>query len=151
MNRCSFCEWIPILPRPIWPLAGQCQLGQNVVLGSMTLLLAVRGNIATRSMSGPPFALQLHHTTVWCGATGVGTCGENHGISDARRIRPVPRHRTGAPGVPWSELPCSHGYYHAPECPSRCPITGGLCCLSAAEAHYKSRLVALCAADVRPS
>ena len=35
----------------------------------MTLLLAVRGNIATRSMSGLPFALQLHRTTVWCGAT----------------------------------------------------------------------------------
>src|SRR5262245_50375680 len=69
MNRCSFCEWIPILPLPVWPLAGQFLLGQNVVVGSMTLLLAVRGNIATRSMSGPPFALQLHRTTVWCGAT----------------------------------------------------------------------------------
>jgi hypothetical protein len=57
------------LPLPVWPLAGQCLLGQNVVVGSMTLLLAVRGNIATRSMSGPPFALQLHRTTVWCRAT----------------------------------------------------------------------------------
>src|SRR5262245_26658511 len=37
----------------------------------MTLLLAVRGNIATRSMSGPPFALQRHRSTVWCRATGV--------------------------------------------------------------------------------
>src|SRR5262245_65215949 len=35
----------------------------------MTLLLVVRGNMATRSMSGPPFGLQLHRTTVWCGAT----------------------------------------------------------------------------------
>src|SRR2546421_12908050 len=69
MNRCSFCEWTPILPLPVWPLAGQCRLGQNVVVGSMTLLLAVRGHSATRSMSGPPFALQLHRTTVWCGAT----------------------------------------------------------------------------------
>src|SRR6516165_10461747 len=69
MHRCSFCEWIPILPLPVWPLAGQVLLGQHVVVGSMTLLLAVRGNIATRSMSGPPFALQLHRTTVWCGAT----------------------------------------------------------------------------------
>src|SRR5438128_12316463 len=71
MNRCSFCEWIPILPLPVWPLAGQFLLGQNVVVGSMTLLLAVRGNIATRSMSGPPFALQLHRSTVWCGATCI--------------------------------------------------------------------------------
>src|SRR4029453_5878356 len=71
MKRCSFCEWIPILPWPVWPLAGQCSLGQNTVVGSMTLLLAVRGNIATRSMSGPPFALQLHRTTVWCRATAI--------------------------------------------------------------------------------
>src|SRR5437870_4812809 len=35
----------------------------------MTLLLAVRGNIATRSMSGPPFVLQLRRSTVWCRAT----------------------------------------------------------------------------------
>src|ERR671914_357611 len=69
MKRCSCCEWIPILPMPVWPLAWQCSLGQNTVVGSMTLLLAMRGNIATRSMSGPPFALQLHRTTVWCGAT----------------------------------------------------------------------------------
>src|SRR5438270_9090101 len=69
MNRGSFCEWTPILPLPVWPLAGQFLLGQKVVVGSMTLLLAVRGHIATRSMSGPPFALQLHRTTVWCGAT----------------------------------------------------------------------------------
>src|SRR5437764_2143887 len=69
MNRCSFCEWRPILPLPVWPLAGQVLLGQNVVVGSMTLLLAVRGNIATRSMSRPPFAVQLHRTTVWCEAT----------------------------------------------------------------------------------
>src|SRR5215831_16316068 len=69
MKRCSFREWIPILPWPVWPLAWQCSLGQNTVVGSMTILLAVRGNIATRSMSGPPFALQLHRTTVWCGAT----------------------------------------------------------------------------------
>src|SRR5207245_10391587 len=69
MKRCSFCEWIPILPWPVCPLAGQCVLGQNTVVGSMTILLAMRGNIATRSMSGPLFALQLHRTTVWCGAT----------------------------------------------------------------------------------
>src|SRR4029434_8259569 len=69
MKRCSFCAWIPILPWPVWPLASQCSLGQNAVVGSMTLLLAVRGNIATRSMSGPPFPLQLHRTTVCCRAT----------------------------------------------------------------------------------
>src|SRR4029453_3759814 len=35
----------------------------------MTRLLAVRGNIATRSMSELPFVLQLRHSTVWCRAT----------------------------------------------------------------------------------
>src|SRR5215475_8269565 len=39
MHRCSVCEWIPILPRPVWPLAGQCRLGQNRVVGSMVCLL----------------------------------------------------------------------------------------------------------------
>src|SRR5919199_3680207 len=53
MKRCSFCEWTPILPIPVWPLAWQCSLGQNTVVGSMTLLLAMRGNMTTRSMSGP--------------------------------------------------------------------------------------------------
>src|SRR5215467_7518686 len=72
MKRCSFCEWIPIWPWPVRPLAGQCSLGQNTVVGSMTLLLAMRGNIATRSMSGPPFALQRHRTTVWCRAIDRG-------------------------------------------------------------------------------
>jgi hypothetical protein len=42
----------------------------------MTILLTVRGNIARRSMSGPLFALQLHRTTVWCGATDLGDAGE---------------------------------------------------------------------------
>src|SRR5215217_7283624 len=42
MHRWSFCEWIPILPRPVWPLAGQCGLGQNRVVGSMVCLLLWR-------------------------------------------------------------------------------------------------------------
>src|SRR6266446_1360178 len=40
MNRCSFCEWIPILPWPVCPLAGHARLGQNTVVGSMTILLS---------------------------------------------------------------------------------------------------------------
>ena len=35
MNRCFFREWIPILPMPVWPLAWQCLLEQNTVVGSM--------------------------------------------------------------------------------------------------------------------
>src|SRR6184192_1307642 len=40
MNRCSFCEWIPIVPGRVWPLAGHARLGQNTVVGSMTILLS---------------------------------------------------------------------------------------------------------------
>src|SRR5213592_1517646 len=40
MNRCSFCEWIPIVPGRVWPLAGHARLGQNTVVGSITILLA---------------------------------------------------------------------------------------------------------------
>src|SRR5256714_13892866 len=45
MKRCSFCEWIPILPWPVWPLAEQCSLGQNVVVGSMLVLQVALGNV----------------------------------------------------------------------------------------------------------
>src|SRR2546422_10965444 len=67
MNRCSFCEWIPILPWPIWPLAGQCPLGQNVVVGSMTLRLAVRGKHCHEKYVWTPVCLttSLHHGLVW--------------------------------------------------------------------------------------
>src|SRR5438105_6948404 len=67
MNRCSFCEWIPILPWPIWPLAGQLLLGRNVVVGSMTLLLAVRGKHCHEKYVGTPvfFTTALHHGLVW--------------------------------------------------------------------------------------
>src|SRR5438270_1651186 len=67
MNRCSFCEWIPILPWPIWPLAGQLLLGQNVVVGSMTLLLAVRGKHCHEKYVWTPVCLTtaLHHGLVW--------------------------------------------------------------------------------------
>src|SRR5215831_8389211 len=85
MKRCSLRAWIPLLPWPVWPLAGQVLLGQHVVVGSMTLLLAVRGNMATRSMSGPPFAFQLHHTTVWCGATRLPKEGEKQRFLDLSR------------------------------------------------------------------
>src|SRR5947199_10659731 len=40
MNRCSFCEWIPILPWPVWPLAGDARLGQNTGVESMMILLS---------------------------------------------------------------------------------------------------------------
>src|SRR5438094_7567151 len=67
MNRCSFCEWIPILPWPIWPLAGQFSLGQNTVVGSMTLLLAVRGKHCHEKYVWTPVCLttSLHHGLVW--------------------------------------------------------------------------------------
>jgi len=61
-----FLRMDPLLPRLVWPLAWQGPLGQNAVVGSMTLLPAMRGNIATSSMSSPPFTLPLypHHALV---------------------------------------------------------------------------------------
>src|SRR2546427_3067417 len=55
MNRCSFCEWIPILPWPVWPLAGQFRLGQHVVVGSMMVLLALCGSMPRGVYLGPHF------------------------------------------------------------------------------------------------
>src|SRR6266704_329147 len=55
MDRCSFCEWIPILPWPVWPLAGQSLLGQNVVVGSMMVLLALCGSMPRGVYLGPHF------------------------------------------------------------------------------------------------
>src|SRR5215472_12747013 len=53
MNRCSFREWIPILPWPVWPLAGQFPLGQNVVVGSMMVLLVLCGSMPRRVCLDP--------------------------------------------------------------------------------------------------
>src|SRR6516225_2887554 len=74
MNRCSFCEWIPILPWPLWPLAGQFSLGQNVVVGSMTLLLAVRGKHCHEKYVWTPvcFTTAPYHGLVWSYPTKYG-------------------------------------------------------------------------------
>src|SRR5439155_6390969 len=99
MNRCSFCEWIPILPWPIWPLAGQLLLGQNVVVGSMTLLLAVRGKHCHEKYVGTPvfFTTALHHGLVWSyrllpgcvetsGAVRISTLMEPSGCSSSEKV-----------------------------------------------------------------
>src|SRR5215510_4697919 len=65
MNRCSFRAWIPILRWPVWPLAGQCLLGQNVVVGSMRVLLAVCGSIPRGVCLDPIFVTsEFHHGQV---------------------------------------------------------------------------------------
>src|SRR5213594_2383654 len=71
MNRCSFCEWIPIVPGRVWPLAGHARLGQNTVVGSMAILLSwlCWGACQEEVCLDPHFPLQPHSTTVKCGAT----------------------------------------------------------------------------------
>src|SRR5262245_35181035 len=41
MKRRSLRECLPMLPCPVWPLAGQSRLGQNMGAGSMLFLLAL--------------------------------------------------------------------------------------------------------------
>jgi hypothetical protein len=36
---------LPMLPWPVWPLAGHPRLGQNTLVGSMAVLLALLGNM----------------------------------------------------------------------------------------------------------
>src|SRR5262245_17271706 len=94
MKRCSFCEWIPILPWPVWPLAGQFPLGQNVVVGSMTLLLAVRGKHCHEKYVWTPvgFTTAPYHGLVWsyrCQHRARLSSlhhGENRGIAPMARL-----------------------------------------------------------------
>src|SRR6266581_6364319 len=74
MNRCALREWIPILPLPVCPLAWQFPLGQKTVVGSIMLLLAVRGSVLRGVCLDPIFVTsELHHGLVQsyplCGRT----------------------------------------------------------------------------------
>src|SRR5262249_557207 len=66
MKRCSFCEWIPILPWPVWPLAGQCSLGQNIVVGSMLCSSWLCVTACQKEYVGIPIFVtsELHHGSV---------------------------------------------------------------------------------------
>src|SRR5215470_13472266 len=66
MKRCSFCEWIPILPWPVWPLAGQCSLGQNTVVGSMLCSSWLCVAACQKKYVGIPIFVtsELHHGSV---------------------------------------------------------------------------------------
>src|SRR4029453_1357048 len=55
MNRWSLREWTPILPWPTCPLAGQARFGQNMVVGSMRVLLALRGSVPRGVCLDPHF------------------------------------------------------------------------------------------------
>src|SRR5262245_64599116 len=55
MKRCSVREWIPMLPWPVWPPAGQCALGQNMVVGSMIVLLALYESMPRGGCREPHF------------------------------------------------------------------------------------------------
>src|SRR5207253_8861564 len=66
MNRCSFCEWIPILPMPVCPLAGQLLLGQNTVVGSMRCSSWLCVEACQEEYVGIPIFVtsELHHGSV---------------------------------------------------------------------------------------
>src|SRR6516165_5928915 len=76
------------------------KVSKKLLTDTMTILLAVRGNIATRSMSGPSFALQLHRTTVWCGATGAVVSidlSDYYIVRDVHKILGILCHGVGLP------------------------------------------------------
>src|SRR5262245_60942876 len=69
MNRCAFCAWIPIFPLPVGPLAGQCRLGQNTVVGSMPCSSWLCVEAYQEGYVGSPFSLQVSFATVKGSAT----------------------------------------------------------------------------------
>src|SRR5436309_15390478 len=46
---------MPMLPWPVWPLAEHARLGQNTVVGSMTVLLVVLGSMPRGVCLDPRF------------------------------------------------------------------------------------------------
>src|SRR5438067_12650857 len=94
MNRCSFCEWIPILPWPVWPLAEHARLGQNTVVGSMTILRswlcwgACQEKICLDprflcNLTPPRFSVELPHQR------GRGDAQTEVSIDDASNIQAI--------------------------------------------------------------
>src|SRR5712691_6138534 len=63
MNRWSLREWTPILPWPVWPLAGHARLWQKTVVGSMMILLALLGNMP-REVCLDPNGIKLSSSTL---------------------------------------------------------------------------------------
>ena len=44
-KRLSLRAWMPIVPWPVWPLAGHASVGQPVVVGAMLVLPGALGNV----------------------------------------------------------------------------------------------------------
>src|SRR5215475_5093489 len=70
---------MPMLPWPVCPLAGHARLGQNTVVGSMTILLSwlCWGACQEEVCLDPRCPVQPHSTTVSCGATSGGIARYN--------------------------------------------------------------------------
>src|SRR5215471_9896993 len=67
MKRRYWRECTPILPWPTWPLAGHARFGQNIVVGSMIVLLSwLAGERATKEYVWIPILVtsELHHGCV---------------------------------------------------------------------------------------
>src|SRR5215831_3914553 len=74
MKRRSLRECLPMLPCPVWPLAGQSRWGQNMGAGSMLFLLALIWHLPRvgrdprfcYKSASPRFSAELPPLLVFC-------------------------------------------------------------------------------------
>src|SRR5438128_1435894 len=95
MNRCSFCEWISILPWPVWPLrtprARSPAVGYRDCVGPACLARAGGGPRADSAHLGGDLVRctdvhRMVHST-WQ-RLAMSACGMLHGVTVYGALRP---------------------------------------------------------------